>query len=459
MKLLGLTVQALYGCYDYNVTFNSDVTFIYGTNGCGKTTILNITEAIITGQLYKLFGYTFNAVELLYAAHSNPKDHKTISITRQAKDALSITFNNELHTVERLTIRDEMRPSERNSREMNRQYFNQYRFLILIKETFNYVYLPLNRSSVLYDYDDDNRFYMARSLSRNHIPLELDTDLGINTRDVTMIQIESLISAHYSRINATVAKISDDFRDEILKSLLSVSRDYDFEHLFRGIIAQSTTVPDLQKTKNAYIRMLKELKIVSKAEENNYSEFFDEFINELKTYKKGKHEFNMDLLMKYQEISKINVLVSAAEKTEQEKAEARKPVETFLNTMNEFVSNSEDGKRIQIDSTGTVFFVTKYSDKRISIQHLSSGEKQLITFFANLIFSVKSDRSGIFVVDEPELSLHLSWQKIFVEKTLEINKNIQLIFATHSPEIIGKHRDKMYRLEKKYSQSGGYADE
>ena len=100
---------------------------------------------------------------------------------------------------------------------------------------------------------------------------------------------------------------------------------------------------------------------------------------------------------------------------------------------------------------GRVFFKTKYSNKPISIQYLSSGEKQLVTFFANLIFNVKSNSSGIFVVDEPELSLHLSWQKIFVEKTLEINKNIQLVFATHAPEIIGKRRDKMFKLEKEYT--------
>ena len=83
---------------------------------------------------------------------------------------------------------------------------------------------------------------------------------------------------------------------------------------------------------------------------------------------------------------------------------------------------------------------------------MSSGEKQLLTFFANLIFNVDRKSSGIFVVDEPELSLHLSWQKIFVDKAININNNIQLIFATHAPEIIGRYRDKMFRLEKSISQ-------
>lgn len=65
---------------------------------------------------------------------------------------------------------------------------------------------------------------------------------------------------------------------------------------------------------------------------------------------------------------------------------------------------------------------------------------------------VKDKKSGIFVVDEPELSLHLSWQKIFIDKVLEVNKNIQLIFATHAPEIIGTRRNKMFKLEKKYTK-------
>lgn len=157
-------------------------------------------------------------------------------------------------------------------------------------------------------------------------------------------------------------------------------------------------------------------------------------------------------MFKFQEISRIKNSLNIAEKMEQRKSLARKPIETFLTTMNDFIANSEDEKRINIDSMGRIFFTTKYNKDHISIHHLSSGEKQLITFFANLIFNVKSNTSGIFVVDEPELSLHLSWQRIFIDKTLNINKNIQLIFATHAPEIIGVRRRKMYRLEKKYTK-------
>lgn len=66
MELKQLIIHGLYGRYDYDVKFNSDMTFLYGKNGCGKTTILNIVESIITGEIYKLFDYNFISIELIF---------------------------------------------------------------------------------------------------------------------------------------------------------------------------------------------------------------------------------------------------------------------------------------------------------------------------------------------------------------------------------------------------------
>ena len=80
---------------------------------------------------------------------------------------------------------------------------------------------------------------------------------------------------------------------------------------------------------------------------------------------------------------------------------------------------------------------------------MSSGEKQIIITFASYIFGIEDYASGIYIVDEPEASLHLEWQSMFVESLLKTKKKIQLIFATHSPELIGKYQDKSELLEYK----------
>ena len=71
MVLSSLEVDKLYGNYTYKVSFNHDITLLYGTNGCGKTTILNIITAIITGNLYRLFFYNFEKIELVYFNETN----------------------------------------------------------------------------------------------------------------------------------------------------------------------------------------------------------------------------------------------------------------------------------------------------------------------------------------------------------------------------------------------------
>ena len=67
MKLENLFIEKLHGIYNYDVDFNEDITFLYGSNGCGKTTILNIVTSIVTGKIYELFFYDFKIIKLKYS--------------------------------------------------------------------------------------------------------------------------------------------------------------------------------------------------------------------------------------------------------------------------------------------------------------------------------------------------------------------------------------------------------
>ena len=444
MKLLNLFVKKLHGCYDYRVDFNPDVTFIYGSNGCGKTTILNITEAIITGCLFKLFAYTFDEIQLKYAS-SFSNDENVILIQNSSPDrSLIVTFRNEQYVLQRI-IPDSRRVPDRETR----LYFEHYDFLQNISKLFNYVYLPLNRASAVGGRFDREYFQARRD--RDHIIIDDGQLIKDETTDSAIRQIESLISQRCSIINAQLARISDSFRNNVLKSVLVTNSDVNTDELFKTILLNPNIINQLQETKEKYIKVLTDIELITEQEAAKHGAFFDSLVEAYNGFKNKKQTDPLGFLVKLSEIERINKMVAMAEEVEHKKADIRKPINLFLNTMNSFVYNDDDGKEIKIDATGKIYFTTKYSSKHISIQNLSSGEKQLLTFFANLIFSVKSNSPGIFVVDEPELSLHLSWQQVFVDKTLDINKNIQLIFATHAPEIIGHRRNKMYKLEKKFS--------
>lgn len=65
---------------------------------------------------------------------------------------------------------------------------------------------------------------------------------------------------------------------------------------------------------------------------------------------------------------------------------------------------------------------------------LSSGERQLLYILLKAINI--SGNNNILLMDEPEISLHLAWQKDLIEKIKEINENCQLIIVTHSPSIM-----------------------
>lgn len=442
VKLSSLTIKGLYGAYDYNVKFNSDVTFIFGSNGCGKTTVLNITEAIITGCLYKLFEYEFKKIVLHY---NDQGDDCFISIVYKDKNAINTTFMNKEYTIERVDdFAEESRFSDERNVKLREQYFNRFMVLESIHKIFNYVYLPLNRS-LTYEYSN----YDYRMLRRTGLYQygQLIRNVNPDRRDKALYQVQALVYEKVSRVNNIISKINDRFRNEILKYSLDFDSGDDIDKLFNELkIYSKESIKSIEKS---YIKMLTDLNIINEDEKNKYINYFSGIINDMESTADEKNSYMASLVLRYKDIMRIKKFCSIAESAEKKKASARTDIELFLNTINSFITSNEEQKEIVITNDGEIGFKTKYRKELLSIHLLSSGEKQLLIFFANLIFNVGKNKNGIFVVDEPELSLHLSWQKIFVEKTMQINPNIQLIFATHSPELVGKYRDKMFRLEKR----------
>ena len=84
---------------------------------------------------------------------------------------------------------------------------------------------------------------------------------------------------------------------------------------------------------------------------------------------------------------------------------------------------------------GITFGETKQA---IESDKLSAGEKQMLSF---LCYNTFSENAAIFI-DEPELSLHVDWQRLLLPTLLEQETGNQFFIATHSPFIYAKYPDK-----------------
>lgn len=117
-------------------------------------------------------------------------------------------------------------------------------------------------------------------------------------------------------------------------------------------------------------------------------------------------------------------------------AELMKP----LTRLSEMITILFKGKGIQVAENLTL----GTNLNTVHSEHLSSGEKQMLSFLAYCSIC----KNTIIFIDEPELSLHADWQRLFLPMLLDIPNGNQYFMATHSPFIYAKYPDKDIDLDK-----------
>ena len=117
-------------------------------------------------------------------------------------------------------------------------------------------------------------------------------------------------------------------------------------------------------------------------------------------------------------------------------------VDPMLKSINSKFRN----KRLQLDrDRGLVAKINGGGD--LKPDQLSSGEQHEIVLLYNLLFRISANT--LVLIDEPELSLHIEWQRRVLPELLEITANagIDALIATHSPSIVGERDDLMVELD------------
>lgn len=121
-------------------------------------------------------------------------------------------------------------------------------------------------------------------------------------------------------------------------------------------------------------------------------------------------------------------------------------IEGFVEVINNYwkTSASESGSKLEKSfvfdkmSLG-IDIKSPYNPDPLNLSFLSSGEKQIVSVFAKL--HLQKDKHFIVLIDEPELSLSIAWQRLFMPDILSSPSCVQLIGITHSPFIFDNKLD------------------
>jgi ABC-type lipoprotein export system ATPase subunit len=106
-------------------------------------------------------------------------------------------------------------------------------------------------------------------------------------------------------------------------------------------------------------------------------------------------------------------------------------VVVFKDIMNDFLFD----KDMTVDKNNNIVFLLE-NGVTLPLSGLSSGEKQIFIIFYRMLF--EAPPSSFVMIDEPEISLHVSWQQKVGRAMKDIARlrGLQIVAATHSPQIV-----------------------
>lgn len=463
-----LKIKKLYGRFNYTLSFEErNVTILTGPNGYGKTTILKIINSIYNKSFDEILCMDFSELEF------------------EIKDGTKFTIKN-----------------KKSGLEINQVFLNS-RMLDTLKSVFRYIevngYEKIDDSikNVLIDkikcslkrksniYDKRNRM-IYEYIDEDLIESEIDL---LEDRTLYELKEEDLFNYCVSYKNRS----KDMKNEEFYKNLNLILKD--FEKL-------SKSVGDIYFIKEQ--RLLRKSRITSNPLNNNnkdsvevintlcsrFKKIIDKTSNEYSAqsnkldstypirlfdmengiteeeYKQKTEEIGkkFEKLNKYDISDMQNIDRRLRFKKEHSKAlkvyfddfdTKYRVYESLIRQLDLFVGIINDRlqfKKIKIDRQNGIKVIDD-SNREIKLEYLSSGEKQEIVLFFELIFASK--HNALILIDEPEISLHIAWQKRFMQDVIDIanEMDLKVIVATHSPQIIGKNRDVQIDLGELYAEN------
>lgn len=416
-------IRGLFNKYDYEINFDNKINIFIAENGFGKTTILNIIVAILKQDIKRLKNLQFKSIELGIGD----------TLIEISKDELNNNYFSKEH-IRYLLMK-------------SRRYIPIKDYLRLRDQFIQYNKMDLDELRYLiekYSYDRD--FYRDLSEIGNKYQ-ENTTSLNEKFKIIkNKLKEEILYFPTYRRI------------EEELDNFIELSKEE--KERFKSKIDSSTInfgMEDVEIIIKDLTDKLKEDAI------NHYSimngEILDDLLsNKVELSRKDKNKIDMDKIkivvgrIGKDRIKQLDKLMSFIEKDSNvENVENKKFLEYYLfklisiyegqKLIDEKIKKYKDvcnkylvNKEIVYDEViAEVKIVDSENGEELNFNELSSGEKQILSIFARLYLN--TSKPVIFIIDEPELSLSILWQKRLLKDIYDSGSIALLIATTHSPFI------------------------
>lgn len=428
MEIRKFCFKNLYGHISGKLNFKAGENFIVGINGCGKTTVLNFMRYLLGPSLPDLWTryheyakVSFKHNQCIYTLTStiNKKNEHEMTLSREGEDFSPIVTS--------LILNPQNIASNSQRDEMAKEYqsFRPHPYEV---ETLQFLYELSEPVFIGLDREFQNRLIIE-------IQGQTGMDVGRPMRKPDIERsIESLVRNAFNSYKSEQIKLNAKLNEDILATSFSgIVRPENIEH--RETMEIDKKIDYFEKKIMKYGDPNSDLHIETFSNET-VRDAAEQFIKSLKVVIHDLSEENrVWYILNSHQFQRVESMVELFENYEHELLNKKRQVNLFVSNVSKFLLDS--GKYIQLDDdTGDLYFLLSNGHNRLSISDLSSGEKQIVILFAYFAFSSLEGRP--IIVDEPELSLHVHWQTMFMKAVKELlPASSQAIMATHSPEICG----------------------
>lgn len=424
--LSSVTIDGFWGSRKVSIPLHPDVNFLIGVNGSGKTTLINMVAAALNADFQALDRLPFDKITIQL---SEVGGSRKPSIEVEKTGIKNSPFNSIIYRIkekasgdtviyslddleEQLAIRDGYIPSRyyRDNRRSSRFNLNIIEHL---RRLINVNWLSVHRSEALRILRDERSYE--------------------STVDRKLEELSNEFIKYFSQLSRRGASEANKFQKAVFLSLIPNQTE---SELFSAVKKLN-----IDKEKKAVIDIFREFKVEEKVFSPNLEKYFEILEKSVELLHAGKPGFTSEQLFTIVSAHRVHSVVQEWNKLVELQEKIYEPREIFLKTVNNMLQR----KYLEINEKNELIAVT-LSEKKLSLKELSSGEKQLLIILGAAL--LQEENPWIYIADEPELSLHVEWQGQLITNLRSINPKAQIIFATHSPDIVSVYGDRVFDMEK-----------